>query len=168
MIRKKKIITAVCIAACTLLLVWGLCNAHISRNTKRVIDSVYETQSLGGYGYFSLNMGYGQILSEQDYRTIAAGSSGIWQHDPLPSDLHWDWDIHGVHTLFWGWGASTYVHDQCTVTGSDGTLYSGYDRHIRLDWEWNPESGHLAVVSVYEYITPEFPCNVYDLIDSLF
>ena len=168
MTKKKRIIRMICFALLLLLiLIWSLCNARISNNTRNMTTSIYESASgLGDYDYFSLNMGYGSIISEDDYRTIAAGSSAIWKD--MPEQCHWDWDIHSTHTLFYGIGASTYIHDGCTITDADGTVLSGYDRHIRLDWRWDPESRHNRVINTYEYITPEFPCNVFDMFDSLF
>lgn len=168
MTKRKKII---CIISVVLLLVlfiiWLLCNARISNNTERITESVYETASTsGGYEYFSLNMGYGSILSEDDYHTIAAGSCGIWNN--VPEQCHWDWDIKSVHTLSYGVGACTYIHDNCTITGSDGTVYSGYDRHIRIDWKRNADKHRYEVADTYEYITPEFPCNAFDFLDGLF
>ena len=168
MTKKKRIIRMICFALLLLLiLIWALCNAHISNNTRNMTTSIYESASgLGGYNYFILNMGYGSIISEDDYRAIAAGSSGIWKD--MPEQCLWNWDIRSAHTLFYGTGASTYLHDRCTITDADGTVRAGYDRHIRLDWRWTPESRHNRVINTYEYITPEFPCNVFDMFDSLF
>ena len=172
MTKKKKVIIRGCILLLSMLVIaWSLCNVRISRNTERIVTSTYETAfALGGYGYFSLNTGYGSILSEKDYQTIAAGSSGIWdeEHSSANSQLDWDWDIHSIHTIFYGFGASSYVHDSCLITASDGTNYTGYNRHIRLDWKWNPENGHYRIINAYEYITPEFPCNVFEFIDNRF
>jgi len=165
--RKKTICIINIVLLLVLFIIWLLCNARISNNTERITESVYETASTsGGYEYFSLNMGYGSILLEDDYHTTAAGSSGIW--DNVPEQCHWDWDIKSVHTLSYGAGACTYIHDNCTITGLDGTVYSGYDRHIRIDWKRNADKHRYEVADTYVYITPEFPCNAFGFLDGLF
>ena len=166
--KVKHNIHIICVALLLLLIgIWSLCSARISNNAEHITESVYETASApGGYKYFNLNMGYGSILSEDDYHTIAAESSGIW--DDVPEQFHWDWDIRSAHTLFYGIGACTYIHDNCTITNSDGTVYAGYDRHIRIDWKRNTDKNRYEIINTYEYITPEFPCNAFDFIDRLF
>lgn len=149
--RKKTVCIISVVLLLVLFIIWLLCNARISNNTERITNSVYETASaLGGYEYFSLNMGYDGVLSENDYCTIAAEISGIL--DEVPEHCQWDWDIKSIHTISYGIGASTYIHDSCKISVSDGSIYTGYDRHIRIDWKRNTDKHRYEAANTYEYI----------------
>lgn len=119
-------------------------DSKLTKKSEAIIVSAYNSK--GKYGDFPYE------LSVHDYRVIVAESTGILEKSSV--DFDWEYNINYIHTISWVLGAYSYVSDSCDIYNPDGTLYSGYNRHIRLEWKLNIKSGKYEIVDVYEYITP--------------